>query len=183
MSAIRKVYEYIHVVIYCLLLPNMCSIHLLIILPITRSASLCSTSLSLCWQDLIQQRASDVGTVSLVERCARFHLLCAARLCEEARHDFEPKLNQEQVNNCLKTLAELYDDLYSANSAGSGSSATSSNVLVFERDMCPNEPEFRAYALLMNLHDERTFAQCVLSTTILFYFKHNVRNTIDLIRE
>ena len=124
-----------------------------------------------------------MGTVSLVERCARFHLLCAARLCEEARHDFEPKLNQEQVNNCLKTLAELYDDLYSASAAGSGSSATSSTVLVFERDMCPNEPEFRAYALLMNLHDERTFAQCVLSTTILFYFKHNVRNTIDLIRE
>lgn len=105
-----------------------------------------------------------MGTVSLVERCARFHLLCAARLCEEERHHFEPKLNQEQVNNCLKTLAELYDDLYSLHAVGAASLSTSaSTAIVFERDVCPNEPEFRSYALLMNLHDERTFAQCVYS--------------------
>lgn len=34
------------------------------------------------FQDITQQSLCDPGSVDLVEKCARFHIHCTARLCE-----------------------------------------------------------------------------------------------------
>jgi hypothetical protein len=49
--------------------------------------------------------------VSLVEKCARFHIFCAERLCQEDAHDFDPKLNNENLTKCLQSLKHMYHDL------------------------------------------------------------------------
>lgn len=41
----------------------------------------------------------------------RFHILCAYLLCEEDMSDFDPKLNNENLNKCLLSLKEFYRDL------------------------------------------------------------------------
>lgn len=41
----------------------------------------------------------------------RFHILCSYLLCEEDMSDFDPKLNNENLNKCLLSLKEFYRDL------------------------------------------------------------------------
>ena len=48
---------------------------------------------------------------------------------------FDMKINDENLTKCLQTLKEMYHDL-----------ATKHN------QTCPNEAEFRAYMVLMNLN-------------------------------
>ena len=62
-------------------------------------------------KDITQQNLSDLVSVSLVEKCARFHIFCAERLCEEDAHDFDPKLNNENLTKCLQSLKHMYHDL------------------------------------------------------------------------
>jgi hypothetical protein len=40
-------------------------------------------------KDITQQDLKDPVTVELVEKCARFHIVCAERLIEEVRYRFE----------------------------------------------------------------------------------------------
>ena len=86
-------------------------------------------------QDITQQQLCDLTAVSLVEKCARFHIFCSEALCEEDLTIFEPKINNENLTKCLQTLKEIYADLHNKH-----------NVT------CPNEAEFRGYMVLMNLN-------------------------------
>lgn len=88
------------------------------------------------WQDITQQLLSDHTAVDLVQKCARFHIYCAHRLCEEEMGTFDPKINDENLTKCLQTLKEFYQDLQMQGKAP-----------------CPDEAEFRAYVVLMNLNE------------------------------
>lgn len=51
---------------------------------------------------------------------------------------FDQRINNKNLTNCLQTLKELYDDLWKQGIA------------------TPNEAEFRAYVVLMNLNEGDT---------------------------
>jgi len=86
-------------------------------------------------KDVTQQQLGSTEAVLLMERCVRFHIYCSTRLCELDRHGFDPKLNDENLMKCLQSLEHMYQDL-----APHGIN-------------CPNEPEFRAYQILMKLNE------------------------------
>ena len=69
-----------------------------------------------------------------MEKCVRFHIFCAERLCEEDMHSFDDKINNENMTKCLQTLKENYCDLEK------------------KQVFCPNEAEMRCYMVLMNLN-------------------------------
>ena len=98
-------------------------------------------SLSCHRKDVSQQNLANLISVSIVEKTARFHILCAERLCEESFHDFSPKLNDENLTKCLQTLKYMYYDLG------------------LEGTYCPQEHEFRAYDVLMNLNQGDTLRE------------------------
>lgn len=85
-------------------------------------------------KDITQQMLRDVLAVNLVEKCARLHIMCSERLIEESSHNFDRKLNDENLTKCLQTLKHMYEDCS------------------LEGVRCDNEPEFRAYEVLMNLN-------------------------------
>ena len=87
-------------------------------------------------QDITQQHLCDLTAVSLVEKCARFHIFCSEGLCEQDMAVFDPKINNENLTKCLQTLKEMYSDL-----------SMKQNV------NCPREAEFRSYLVLMNLNE------------------------------
>lgn len=74
--------------------------------------------------------------MELLEKCARFHIFCSERLCEEDYNCFDDKINNENLTKCLQTLKEFYYDLETRHHA-----------------FCENEAEFRAYMVLMNLNE------------------------------
>ncbi len=86
-------------------------------------------------QDITQQHLCDPETVSLIEKCTRFHIHCAHHLCQEPMMTFDAKINNENMTKCLQSLKEMYQDL-----------AT-------KEVYCPNEAEFRQYNVLLKLND------------------------------
>lgn len=90
----------------------------------------------MCLKDITQQHLCDPVAVSLVEKCARFHIFCSEALCEEDVAVFDPKINNENLTKCLQTLKEMYHDLH-----------VRQNVTCLE-----NEAEFYMYMVLMNLN-------------------------------
>ncbi|XP_075550896.1 germinal-center associated nuclear protein-like isoform X2 [Dermacentor variabilis] len=92
-------------------------------------------------KDITQQHLCDEVCVALVEQCARFHIHCAAALCEEDMSAFDPKINNENLVKCLQTLKHFYYDLS------------------LRGLRCPNEPEFRAYDVLLHLTEGDTIRQ------------------------
>ncbi|KAK4324325.1 hypothetical protein Pmani_005040 [Petrolisthes manimaculis] len=88
--------------------------------------------------DLMQQQLTDEVAVVIMERCTRFHIYAAARLCEEPPDLFDTKMNTEHLTKSLQTLKELYHDL-----AERG-------------EYFDTEAEFRAYEMLLNLSDGET---------------------------
>lgn len=86
-------------------------------------------------KDITQQELCSPGSVLLVEQCARFHVHCAARLIAEEPQVFDQKINTENLTKCLQSLKYMYHDL------------------ALKMIRCPNEAEFRAYVVLLNLHD------------------------------
>ncbi|QQP39348.1 Minichromosome maintenance complex component 3 associated protein, partial [Caligus rogercresseyi] len=91
-------------------------------------------------KDITQQRLVDLGAVDLVEKCARFHIVCSERLVQAESKDFSLKLNDENLTKCLQTLQHLYYDLD------------------LEGVSCPNESEFRCYEILMNANSGKSYA-------------------------
>ncbi|KAM4012785.1 germinal-center associated nuclear protein-like [Anomaloglossus baeobatrachus] len=85
-------------------------------------------------KDITQQHLCDKFTVSLMEKCMRFHIHCAYELCEEPMSSFDPKINNENLTKCLQSLKEMYQDLQN------------------HGETCPCEPEFRGYSVLLNLN-------------------------------
>ncbi|THD24115.1 Protein xmas-2 [Fasciola hepatica] len=92
-------------------------------------------------KDVAQQRLCCPQIVGVMERIARFHIFCAARLVDQPVDSFDPRINSENLTQCLQTLKEMYNDLYSAEAGN-------------ETCVCPCEAEFRAYMLLMKLNDQ-----------------------------
>ncbi|GAB1610859.1 LOW QUALITY PROTEIN: hypothetical protein Ahia01_001372500, partial [Argonauta hians] len=86
-------------------------------------------------KDITQQMMCNTEAVSLLEKCARFHIFASERLCEEDISAFSPKINNENLTKCLQSLKYLYADL--DRKAG------------LHLD---TEAEFRSYMVLMNLN-------------------------------
>ncbi|XP_018552194.1 LOW QUALITY PROTEIN: germinal-center associated nuclear protein [Lates calcarifer] len=86
-------------------------------------------------KDITQQHLCCPHTVSLIEKCTRFHVHCAHHLCEEHMSSFDAKINNENMTKCLQSLKEMYQDL-----------AT-------RQIYCPQEAEFRQYNVLLKLND------------------------------
>ncbi|XP_053686152.1 protein xmas [Sabethes cyaneus] len=86
-------------------------------------------------KDITQQELCSAKAVRLVEQCARFHIHCAARLVAEEPSVFDQKINTENMTKCLQSLKYMYHDLG------------------LKGIRCPNEAEFRAYVVLLNLND------------------------------
>ncbi|KAJ8301861.1 hypothetical protein KUTeg_020848 [Tegillarca granosa] len=87
-------------------------------------------------KDITQQQLCSKEAVQILEKCVRFHIFCAERLCEEDMHNFDAKINNENMTKCLQTLKEFYDDL-----------EKKQNIF------CENEAEMRSYMILMNLNE------------------------------
>lgn len=85
-------------------------------------------------KDITQQELCCVESVELLEQCARFHIVCSERLCAEDASVFDKKINSENLTKCLQTLKYMYHDLR------------------VKGITCENEPEFRAYVVLLNLN-------------------------------
>lgn len=86
------------------------------------------------FQEITQQQFCNTESTALLEKCVRFHIFCAERLCEEDMHSFDDKINNENMTKCLQTLKENYSDLEK------------------KQEFCPNEAEMRCYMVLMNLN-------------------------------
>ncbi len=102
----------------------------------------------------------DETAVDLIEKCARLHIFASHRLCELDFNDFDQRMNTgttsasisfamrgfarfaENLTKCLQSLRHLYEDL-------------SRKGIV-----CANEPEFRAYDVMLNLNDSNIL-RCV----------------------
>lgn len=97
----------------------------------------CDQAVCVLWflQDITQQHLSCPATVSLIEKCTRFHIHCAHHLCEEHMSAFDAKINNENMTKCLQSLKEMYQDL------------TTQQV------HCSREAEFRQYSVLLRLND------------------------------
>nr|XP_013811127.1 PREDICTED: germinal-center associated nuclear protein isoform X1 [Apteryx mantelli mantelli] len=85
-------------------------------------------------KDITQQHLCNPLTVSLIEKCTRFHIHCAHHLCEEPMSSFDAKINNENMTKCLQSLKEMYQDL--------------ANKGIY----CKSEAEFRGYNVLLNLN-------------------------------
>ncbi|XP_077135091.1 germinal-center associated nuclear protein-like [Ranitomeya variabilis] len=85
-------------------------------------------------KDITQQDLCDKFTVSLMEKCARFHIHCAYQLCEEPMSSFDSKINNKNLIKCLHSLNKMYQDLQNRG------------------ETCPREPEFRGYSILLRLN-------------------------------
>ena len=62
-----------------------------------------------CW------RMRKVGVTWLVQLysnffCFRFHIFCAHQLCGEDSRNFDPKINNENLEKTMKTLLDMYAD-------------------------------------------------------------------------
>ncbi|XP_040213533.1 germinal-center associated nuclear protein [Rana temporaria] len=106
-------------------------------------------------KDITQQHLCDPVTVSLMEKCMRFHIHCAYELCEEPMSAFEPKINNENLTKCLQSLKEMYQDLHNRG------------------ETCPCEPEFRGYSVLLNLNKGDILRE-------VQQFQESVRNSAEV---
>ncbi|KAG7201959.1 hypothetical protein KM043_004663 [Ampulex compressa] len=86
-------------------------------------------------KDITQQELCCIDSVQLVEQCARFHIVCSERLCAEKPSVFDKKINSDNLTKCLQSLKYMYHDLR------------------LKGIVCKNEPEFRAYIILLNLNN------------------------------
>ena len=84
-------------------------------------------------QDFTLQNYRGTETIECHERIARYHIFCVHQLAQDDR--FVPQQEMEQLQKTITTLNELYDD------------AKKDGI------QCPNEPEFRAYQILIYIHD------------------------------
>uniref|UniRef100_A0A8C5WF42 Germinal-center associated nuclear protein n=1 Tax=Leptobrachium leishanense TaxID=445787 RepID=A0A8C5WF42_9ANUR len=106
-------------------------------------------------KDITQQHLCDLITVSLIEKCTRFHIHCAYQLCEEPTSSFDPKINNENLTKCLQSLKEMYQDLQNRGVS------------------CPCEPEFRCYSVLLNLNTGNILRE-------VQHFHPHIRNSTEV---
>ncbi|XP_078578006.1 SAC3 domain-containing protein 1-like isoform X2 [Branchiostoma floridae x Branchiostoma japonicum] len=61
-------------------------------------------------QDMVVQRVKGHTCVAILEKAVRFHVYAAYRLCESSVQQFDPHLNNQQLENCLTWLLREYKD-------------------------------------------------------------------------
>ncbi|KAL4216288.1 cell division [Mactra antiquata] len=62
-------------------------------------------------QDLVVQDVQSLYTVKILERTVRFHIYSEYRLCTAHLAVFDPKINRQHTQECLKRLINLYTEL------------------------------------------------------------------------
>ncbi|CAF0860307.1 unnamed protein product [Brachionus calyciflorus] len=135
-------------------------------------------------KDIIQQRLlineanPSVDAVLIIEQCARFHIMCAHRLCDQQPDVFDLKINEENLKNCFQSLRQYYEK----------SHESTSNL-----PESPNESEFRSFIILLNLTEsnilgeiQRWPKQIRHSKYVQFalncYFAYNSKNYVKFFR-
>ncbi|XP_034042737.1 germinal-center associated nuclear protein isoform X2 [Thalassophryne amazonica] len=106
-------------------------------------------------KDITQQHLCCPHTVSLFEKCTRFHIHCGHHLCEEPMLSFDAKINNENMTKCLQSLKEMYQDLAA------------------QHIYCPQEAEFRQYSVLLKLNDGDILRE-------VQQFREDVRNSPEV---
>lgn len=92
-------------------------------------------------QDIIQQKLCSPTIALIFEQCVRFHAHCICRLIGEEDEILLQQRNMEDLNESLYILTHIYDSLNK------------------KTICCPNEAEFRAYTVLLNLNDNGILSQ------------------------
>jgi hypothetical protein len=82
-----------------------------------------------------------LGGLVIIEQCARFHIMCAHRLCEESSQVFDFKINEENLKNCFQSLRQYYEH----------------NQTLVRPSPC--EAEFRSYGILLNLNESNILCE------------------------
>ncbi|RNA21027.1 germinal-center associated nuclear -like isoform X1 [Brachionus plicatilis] len=101
-------------------------------------------------KEIIQQRLltsdsePDLKGVFIIEQCARFHIMCSHRLCDQASDIFDFKINEENLKNCFQSLRQYYQ---TSHELGSNLPAS------------PFEAEFRSYIILLNLTESNILGE------------------------
>lgn len=84
------------------------------------------------------------SAVTIIEQSARFHIMCAHRLCDQDPEIFDVKINEETLKNCFQSLRQYYELTSTA-----ASNLRPSN----------HEAEFRAYVILLNLTESNILSE------------------------
>lgn len=120
-------------------------------------------------KDITVQRLIGSNVIRIVERCARFHILCSYILCEQPVDVFDFKMNEKNLVNCIQTLRELYQlSTYSSNSSNN-----SSNDQTDDGQSMIYRSEFICYYILQNLDKENLIEEISL-------IDKEIRETDDL---
>ncbi|KAI1309420.1 Germinal-center associated nuclear protein [Halotydeus destructor] len=106
-------------------------------------------------KDITQQHICDETSVDLLEKCVRFHIHAAAVLCEEDLSVYDPKINDENLNKCVKSLTDFYYDLS------------------LKGLTCANEAEIRGYNILLNLKNTDILME-------IKYFRRDIRDSAQV---
>ncbi|XP_019622257.1 PREDICTED: SAC3 domain-containing protein 1-like [Branchiostoma belcheri] len=84
-------------------------------------------------QDMVVQRVKGHTCVTVLEKAVRFHVYAAYRLCESSLQQFDPHLNNQQLENCLTWLLREYtDNSTGATQANSNTGTTQGNRACME---------------------------------------------------
>lgn len=130
-------------------------------------------------------QSDDVNAIYIIEQCARFHIMCAYRLCDQSPDIFDFKINEENLKNCFQSLRQYYEQ---SSSSGGGGGAMASQLRP-----SPYEAEFRAYIILLNLNESNILSEIQRwpkgvrhSAQVRFalnvYFAYNARNYLKFFR-
>ncbi|KAH7826512.1 putative nuclear export factor Sac3 [Monocercomonoides exilis] len=98
-------------------------------------------------KDFSVQGILNTEMVEIYEQCARFHILSY----HECAYDpyFDVAQNNEQLEKCLISLEEFYQDLH------------------LQGITCPNEAEFQAYNLVFNAHNFSAYGLRSLNVEVI----------------
>lgn len=128
-----------------------------------------------------------LGGVIIIEQCARFHIMCAHRLCEQSSNVFDFKINEENLKNCFQSLRQYYEINNTTLNEQQQQSVSSSSI------PSPNEAEFRSYIILLNLNESNILCEIQrwpdyirnskhVKFSLKVYFAYNSKNYVRFFR-
>ncbi|PWN87546.1 hypothetical protein FA10DRAFT_269500 [Acaromyces ingoldii] len=102
-------------------------------------------------QDFIVQSERGALTIECHERIARYHILCLHWKGGIGAEGWSEQQELEQLRKTIRSLTEFYEDLRQSSGRPS-----------------PNEAEFRAYNLLLHMHDPETLREAEMLPAEVF---------------
>lgn len=102
-------------------------------------------------QDFIVQSERGALTIECHERIARYHILCLHWKGGTGAEGWSEQQELEQLRKTIRSLTEFYEDLRQSSGRPS-----------------PNEAEFRAYNLLLHMHDPETLREAEMLPSEVF---------------